>query len=185
MRDSELICALEAILFASGDPVAAGRLCDALNITKETLGYLALELAGQYDRDKRGIKLIQLGDKYQLVSRPDYAGYVRRAIESGKPTMLSSTAMEVLAIVAYKQPVTKAYIEQIRGVDSTYTISSLLDKGMIENCGKLDVPGRPLLYRTSEKFLRSFGLSGMDQLPYIEGLELGPEGTDHPEEDDG
>ena len=133
---------------------------------------LALKLAGEYDASARGIKLIRLEDRYQLVSRPDYAEYIRQATETGKPPMLSQAALEVLAVIAYRQPVTKTFIESVRGVDSGYTISSLCDKGLAETCGRLDMPGRPLLYRTTEKFLRSFGLLDLEQLPYIEGLEV-------------
>lgn len=164
--------ALEAILFASGDPISADRLCEVLSVDKEELAELVSNLSDFYEFERRGIKLIRLDDKYQLVSRPEYSEYVRLALESGKPAMLSASAMEVLAIIAYKQPVTRAYVEQVRGVDSSYTINSLSDKGMIESCGRLDVPGRPVLYRTSEKFLRSFGLSGLDQLPFIENFNI-------------
>ena len=177
MEENKLLYALEAILFASGDPVPADRLCAALDIERPALDELFFKLSGEYDRMNRGIRLIRLGDKLQMVSRPEYSAFIRAALESGKAPMLSPAAMEVLAIIAYKQPVTRAYIEQVRGVDSSYTISSLLDKGMIENCGRLDVPGRPALYRTSEKFLRSFVLTSVEQLPYIEGFDLGePDG---------
>ena len=164
MGDNRLGCMLEAVLFASGDPIDEARLCSILSVEQGELERAAAILSEQYDSGHRGIKLIKLEGKYQLVSRPEYSAWVRRALESGKPPMLSPSAMEVLAIVAYKQPVTRVYIEQIRGTDSSYTVNSLINKGLIENCGRLDVPGRPALYRTSEKFLRSFGISGLDEL---------------------
>ena len=106
----------------------------------------------------------------QLCSRKEYGDYIRKALETRKPNPLSQASLEVLAIIAYKQPVTRAYIEQIRGVDSTYTVSNLLEKELIENCGRLDVPGRPSLYKTTETFLRSFGISGLKELPEIKEL---------------
>ena len=172
MDNKRLVYALEAVLFASGEPVSSERLCTVLDIDKVDLESLALKLAEEYDASARGIKLIRLEDRYQLVSRPDYAEYIRQATETGKPPMLSQAALEVLAVIAYRQPVTKTFIESVRGVDSGYTISSLCDKGLAETCGRLDMPGRPLLYRTTEKFLRSFGLLDLEQLPYIEGLEV-------------
>ncbi len=172
MEDNKLLHALEAILFVAGDPVPAARLCAALAIERAQLEELVFELSGQYDREERGVRLIRIEDGLQLVSRPQYADVVRKALESGKAPMLSPSAMEVLAIVAYRQPVTRAYVEQVRGVDSSYTIGSLVDKGLIESCGRLDVPGRPSLYRTTEKFLRSFVLTSVEQLPYIEGFGL-------------
>lgn len=171
-KDKDKLWALEAVLFAAGDSVPADKLCQVLELSREELeGYLA-ELAGQYDYERRGIRLVRLDDRYQLVSRADYAGYVRRVLESGRPPVLSASALEVLAIVAYKQPVTRTYIDRVRGVDSGHTVASLTDKGLIESCGRLDVPGRPNLYGTTEKFLRSFGLSDLEQLPYIEGFEV-------------
>lgn len=172
MDDTNLIYALEAVLFASGESIKASRLASVLGVSEEDIAQMVSQLSDQYDFDRRGVKLIRLDDKYQIVSRPEYSEYVRSALESGKPPMLSHTAMEVLAIVAYRQPVTKAYIEQIRGVDSSYTVGSLMDKGLLEECGRLDVPGRPILYKTSERFLRSFGLSEIEQLPYIEGFDI-------------
>lgn len=169
----ELERTLEAVLFAAGDSVSEGKLCAVLQIDKIALQEAAKSLADHYDFDRRGICLLRLDDRYQLASRRDYAAQVRAVLETRKPQSLTSAALEVLAVVAYKQPVTKAYIEQIRGVDSTYTIGSLVDKGLIEDCGRLDVPGRPILYRTTEVFLRSFGLNSLQQLPPLESF--GPE----------
>lgn len=166
----ELERTLEAVLFAAGDSVSEGKLCAVLQIDKIALQEAAKSLSDHYDFDRRGICLLHLDDRYQLASRRDYAAQVRAVLETRKPQSLTSAALEVLAVVAYKQPVTKAYIEQIRGVDSTYTIGSLVDKGLIEDCGRLDVPGRPILYRTTEVFLRSFGLNSIQQLPPLESF---------------
>ena len=166
----ELECALEAVLFAAGDSVSEGKLCAVLQTEKQTLRTTAQNLADYYDFNRRGLKLLRLDDRYQLASRADYAQMVRSALETRKPQNLTPAALEVLAIVAYKQPVTKIYIEQVRGVDSTYTLSSLVDKGLVEDCGRLDVPGRPILYQTTEVFLRSFGLSSVNQLPALESF---------------
>ena len=166
----ELECALEAVLFAAGDSVSVGKLCAVLETDKQTLHVAAQSLADYYDFNLRGIKLLRLDDRYQLASRADYAQAVRNTLETRKPQNLSPSALEVLAIVAYKQPVTKTYIEQVRGVDSGYTLGSLVDKGLVTDCGRLDVPGRPILYQTTEVFLRAFGLSSVSQLPALESF---------------
>ena len=168
MELREAMNILEAVLFAAGEPISSKKLCEILTIDQELLENVATELADFYDYNRRGIKLIKLDKSYQLCSRPDYAPYVRAALETRKPNPLSGSAIEVLAIIAYKQPVTKAFIDQIRGVESTYTINSLVEKGLIQSCGRLDVPGRPMLYRTTESFLRSFGISSLKQLPEID-----------------
>lgn len=166
----ELECALEAVLFAAGDSVSEGKLCAVLRTDKATLRNAAQNLGDYYDFNRRGIKLLRLDDRYQLASRADYAQMVRNTLETRKPQNLTPAALEVLAIIAYKQPVTKTYIEQVRGVDSAYTLSSLVDKGLVADCGRLDVPGRPILYQTTETFLRAFGLSSVSQLPALESF---------------
>ena len=166
----ELECALEAVLFAAGDSVSEGKLCAVLQTDKATLRNAAQNLGDYYDFNRRGIKLLRLDDRYQLASRADYAQMVRNTLETRKPQNLTPAALEVLAIIAYKQPVTKTYIEQVRGVDSAYTLSSLVDKGLVADCGRLDVPGRPILYQTTEMFLRAFGLSSVSQLPALESF---------------
>lgn len=171
MEANELQCALEAVLFAAGEPVAVDKLCQVLEVPEQALHEAAQALAGEYDYGRRGIKLVRLEDRYQLCSRADYAPWVRRTLETRRAPVLSAAALEVLAIAAYRQPVTRVYIEQVRGVDSSYTIRSLCEKGLLEECGKLDVPGRPTLFRTTGDFLRSFGLSSLTELPEIEGLE--------------
>ena len=170
MEFNELECKLEAVLFASGESISEDKLCAVLGIDKKELIDIATKLSDYYDYERRGIKLLKLNNRYQLCSRADYGREVRNALETRRRPTLTPSALEVLAIVAYKQPVTKAYIEQIRGVDSDYTVGSLVDKMLIEPCGRLDVPGRPILYRTTENFLRSFGMSSLGMLPKLSAM---------------
>ena len=171
MEWNELQCALEAVLFAAGEPVLSEKLCAVLGVDEDALDEAAKALADSYDFDRRGIKLVRLDQSYQLCSRADYAEPVRRVLETRRAATLSPAALEVLAIIAYQQPTTKTYIEQVRGVDSSYTVNSLSDKGLIEECGRLDVPGRPILYRTTDAFLRAFGLSSLTELPELMSFE--------------
>lgn len=171
MDMQELSAAAEAILFASGEPVHLGRIALALEIPEEAALKVLHELADHYAYERRGIRLIQLEDTWQLCSAPEHADRIRRAFEVRKPAKLSSTALEVLAIIAYYQPTTKVYVDQVRGVDSGYTIGLLLDRKLIEECGRLQVPGRPHLYRTTENFLRSFHLESLEDLPELPGQE--------------
>lgn len=168
---TELEAGLEAALFAAGDAVSVSRLAAAFGTSVETLAEAAQTLENQYDFEQRGLMLLHLNDKLQLCSRPVYADVVRRVTETRKPPALSLAALEVLTIVAYRQPVTRAFIEQLRGVDSSGTVSGLVEKGLIEEAGHMDVPGRPLLYRTTEAFLRAFSLSSLQELPALPALE--------------
>lgn len=167
---------IEAVLFAAGDAVPVERLAAACEADVQQTELALHALADLYDFERRGIMLIRLEDKVQLCTRPDYAAAVRRATESRRPPQLSPAALETLTIVAYRQPVTRAYIDQLRGVDSGGTVAGLVEKGLIEEAGRLDVPGRPILYRTTEAFLRTFSISGLDELPplpeLIEGEQL-------------
>ncbi len=163
--------ALEGILFAAGDSVPAERLCFALDLDRETLDAAAQRLADSYRFERRGIRLLKLADSYQLCSAPEQAEIIRKALEKRKPPRLSQAALEALAVVAYYQPVTRAYLEQVRGVDSSYTVNLLLDRGLIEPCGQLDAPGRPMQFRTTEQFLRSFGMTSLEDLPPLPGGE--------------
>lgn len=168
---NELEARLEAVLFASGDALSVERLANALGVTSEIIYETAESLSNQYDFDRRGIILVRMEDKLQLASRPDYADDIRRATESRRPPTLGPAALEVLTIVAYRQPVTRAFIEQLRGVDSGATVSSLADKGLIEEAGRLDVPGRPILYRTTDAFLRVFSIASLSDLPALPALQ--------------
>lgn len=167
----ELESALEGVLFASGEPVTVERLCLGLEVDRPTLDAVAQQLMDRYRYERRGIRLLRLDTSYQLCSAPEFAPYIRKTLESRKPAKLSQPALEVLAVIAYYQPVTRAYVDQIRGVDSAYTVSLLLERDLIEEAGRLAVPGRPTLFRTTKTFLRSFGMSSLEELPDL------PDGT--------
>ena len=163
----EIQSAMEAILFAAGEPVGVERLCLALEIDRATADAVAQKLMDDYSYSRRGIRLVRLETSYQLCSAPEHADLIRRTFESRRPPRLSPPALEVLAIIAYYQPTTRAYVDQVRGVDSSYTVGLRLDRELIEECGRLAVPGRPILYRTTPTFLRSFGLSSLEELPEL------------------
>lgn len=152
MEHDELLSVIEAILFAAGDPVPASRIALVTGEQTQTIISAAKDLAAAYEENRCGMRLVQMNDLLQLCSAPEYADYIRRTLEQRKPPKLSQPALEVLAIVAYFQPVTRAYVDQVRGVDSAYTVTTLLERGLIESCGKLDAPGRPSLYRTVRCF---------------------------------
>lgn len=170
----ELEAAVEGILFASGEPVHIDRICLALDIDRLSAQQILQRLGDYYAYERRGMRLIRMEDTWQLCSAPDYADIIRRAFEIRKSAKLSQPALEVLSIIAYYQPTTRAYVDQIRGVDSAYTIGLLLDRKLIEECGRLQVPGRPRLYRTTKQFLRAFHLTSLDDLPELP--DLGGEG---------
>ena len=163
----EIESAVEGILFASGDPVHIDRICIALEADRPTAERVLQNLMDHYAYDRRGVRLLHVEDTWQLCSAPDYAEVIRRAFEIRKPARLSQAALEVLTVIAYYQPVTRAYVDQIRGVDSAYTVGLLLDRKLIEDCGRLQVPGRPRLYRTTKNFLRSFHLHSLEDLPEL------------------
>ena len=167
MEFKEIESAVEAILFASGDPIRTERICVALDIDRPAAEQVLQKLMDHYAYDRRGVRLVRVEDTWQLCSAPDYADAVRRAFEIRKPARLSQPALEVLTIIAYYQPTTRAYVDQIRGVDSSYTMGLLLDRKLIEECGRLQVPGRPRLYRTTRTFLRSFHLQSLEDLPEL------------------
>ena len=167
----EIEAAVEGILFASGEPVAVDRICVALDMDRPTVELVLQRLQDYYSYERRGIRLLKMEDSYQLCSAPEYGDQIRKAFEIRKPAKLSQPALEVLAIIAYYQPATRAYVDQIRGVDSSYTVGLLLDRHLIEECGRLQVPGRPRLYRTTQSFLRAFHLNSLEDLPQMPGLE--------------
>ena len=167
MEMKEIESAVEGILFASGEPVQTDRICVALEMDRPTVEQVLQKLMDYYAYERRGIRLLRMEDTWQLCSAPDYADVIRKAFEIRKPAKLSQPALEVLTIIAYYQPTTRAYVDQIRGVDSSYTVSLLLERDLIEECGRLAVPGRPIQYRTTQTFLRSFGLSNLDELPEL------------------
>lgn len=177
MELKELQAAIEGILFAAGDPVPAERICLALEQDRDTVDSVCQSLADQYKYERRGVRLIRLEGSWQMCSAPEHARAIRLALESRRPPKLSQPALEALAIVAYFQPVTRAYIEQVRGVDSSYTVGLLLERGLICEAGRLNVPGRPMQFRTTKTFLRSFGLASLEDLPELpsstqEGVQM-------------
>jgi len=179
MDSHEVEAAIEAILFVSGEPVKISRIADVLGVAGNEIELAADRLRDNYSFVRRGIRLVRLEDTLQLCSSPEYADYIRRALETRKPPQLSQPALEVLSIIAYFGPVTKAYIEQIRGVDSSYTVGLLQERELIESCGRLAAPGRPMLFRTTHAFLRIFGLESLKELPelpHVEGTDSEKEG---------
>lgn len=173
MELSDLQRAIEAILFAAGERVEASRLAFALETDEDEIIAAADALAGQMAYERRGIRIVKLEKGYQMVSSGEMADYVTKALETRKPPKLSASQLEALTIIAYYQPATKAMVEQIRGVDSSYSISALLNKKLIEEAGRLNVPGRPIQYKTTPDFLRTFGLSSLEELPPIEKVSFG------------
>ena len=174
MEMKEIESAIEGILFASGEPIHVDRICVALEMDRPTVEKVLQKLMDYYAYERRGMRLLRIEDSWQLCSSPDYADVIRKAFEIRKPAKLSQPALEVLTIIAYYQPTTRAYVDQIRGVDSSYTMGLLQERNLIEECGRLQVPGRPRLYRTTKQFLRAFHLTSLEDLP--EMPDLGGEG---------
>ena len=173
MEQTELQRAIEAILFAAGERIETERLAAALEADPEDVRRATEALADTLAYDRRGIRIIKLEDGYQMVSSGEMAEYVTKCLETRKPPKLSASQLETLTIVAYYQPTTKAMVEQIRGVDSSYSVSALLNKSLIEEAGRLNVPGRPIQYKTTPDFLRTFGISSLEELPPIEKINFG------------
>ena len=168
MNNTEkIISSIEAMLFAAGDPVEVTKLADILEIDIETAEKMLGYLSAQYDERNSGIMLIRIENKYQLCTREQYNEEVRKLMEIKKNAPLSNAAFEVLAIIAYNKSVTRSFVEQVRGVDCSGPISSLVQKGLIEEKGRLDLPGRPLVYGTTDRFLRCFSLNSLDDLPEL------------------
>ena len=173
MELTELQRAIEAILFAAGERVDAERLSFALEADKADIIAAADSLADALAFQRRGIRIIRLEDGYQMVSSGEMSDFVTKCLETRKPPKLSASQLETLTIIAYYQPATKAMVEQIRGVDSSYSIGALLNKKLIEEAGRLNVPGRPIQYKTTPDFLRTFGISSLEELPEIEKVSFG------------
>lgn len=181
MEQSQIQRILEAILFASGERMEISRLAAVMDVREKDIEKAADALADQLAFDRRGIRIIRLERGYQMVSSGEMADYVTKALETRKPPKLSSSQLEALTIIAYYQPATKAMVEQIRGVDSAYSVAALLNKKLIEEAGRLNVPGRPIQYRTTPDFLRTFGLSSLEELPPIEKITFGEPVEETPE----
>ena len=173
MEQTELQRAIEAILFAAGERIEVSRLAMALEADPKDVLAAADALMDSLAFERRGIRILKLEKGYQMVSSGEMADFVTKALETRKPPKLSASQLETLTIVAYYQPATKAMIEQIRGVDSSYSVSALLNKKLIEEAGRLNVPGRPIQYQTTPDFLRTFGISSLEELPSIEKVNFG------------
>lgn len=173
MEQIELQRAIEAILFAAGERVEVSRIAMTLEVDPDEITAAADALADELAFNRRGIRILRLEEGYQMVSSGEMADYITKALETRKPPKLSASQLETLTIIAYYQPTTKAMVEQIRGVDSAYSITALLNKKLIEDAGRLNVPGRPIQYRTTPDFLRTFALNSLDDLPEIEKVSLG------------
>lgn len=178
MEEINISAAVEAILFSSGDSVEKSRIAQALEITEKQVDETVNSLINDYSSQNRGITIIKLDSAYQMIAVKDYAPQIRVVMDLRRNTPLSQAALEVLAVVAYNQPVTKAFVEQVRGVDCSGVIGSLTTKGLIEEKGRLELPGRPLLYGTTEHFLRCFNVSSLEELPPL------PEDDDKKENDE-
>lgn len=167
MEISQYKAELEAVLFASGEPVEIERLAEAMDVSEETIIQVASLLKDDYEAEERGILLLNLNESLQLATKGIYGETIRRVLEVRKNAPLSQAAMEVLSVIAYNQPVTKSFIEQVRGVESGQIVNNLVEKALVEEAGRLDVPGRPILYQTTLHFLRCFGLESLEQLPSL------------------
>lgn len=165
MTEQQKRGALEAMLFANGEPVAADRLADALRVSTAEAERMLERLQAEYDEREGGMVLLNYDDRWQLATRPYYGEMVKRILDTRRNAPLSPAALEVLAVIAYNQPVSRSFIEQVRGVDSSSTVAKLLEKGLIEEAGRLDLPGRPVAFRVTDTFLRVFGLGSLADLP--------------------
>ena len=173
MEREQLQRAIEAFLFAAGERMELSRLAMVLETDESDVEAAADALADAMAFERRGIRIVKLDRGYQMVSSGEMADYITKALETRKPPKLSASQLETLTIIAYYQPATKAMVEQIRGVDSAYSVSALLNKKLIEEAGRLNVPGRPIQYQTTPDFLRTFGLSSLEELPPIDKIAFG------------
>ena len=171
MKLTEGIAAIEAVMFAHGDPISTDKLAEAVGIDIETTVKLIDQLERRYNVQESGLCILRINDGFQIATREEYAENVKRAIEIKKQAPLSQAAMETLAIVAYNQPVTKSFVEQVRGIDSSSVVNTLVERGLLEEAGRLDLPGRPVSYRTTDNFLRCLGIGSIEELPPLPDRE--------------
>lgn len=171
MKLNESIAIIEAVLFAHGDPITPEKLSEASGIDLETTVKLIDQLERRYNVQESGLQIIRLNDGFQITTRPEYSDYIKSALETRKQQPLSQAAMETLSIIAYNQPVTKSFIEQVRGIDSSSVVNTLVERDLLEEAGRLDLPGRPVAYRTTDTFLRCFGISSLKELPPLPNQE--------------
>lgn len=173
-------CALEAVLFSLGEAVEIDKLAEALEVREDEIKTAFAALKKKYEKDNRGIKLIEIENSVQMCSNPDYYECIQRVTQIKKQAGLSSAALETLSIIAYNQPVTKGTMDFIRGVDCTYSVARLLERGFIDELGRAETPGRPILYGTTTEFLRCFGLKSLEDLPPLPEKEVLEENDNKP-----
>jgi segregation and condensation protein B len=182
MEERELKYVLEAILFAAGEPIGLRTLADSLELKPSEIETALSELKSEYDYEMRGLRVVRMGNRYQMTTRSEYFEEIKKVFKSHSPSALSQAALETLAIIAYKQPVTRADIEQIRGVQSSSSLNLLMDRGFVRQAGKLDVPGKPIAYETTDEFLKLVGTEKLENLPdffdFSDGLQLAMEEMD-------
>ena len=171
MKKDEMISAFEALLFASGEPISIERVAQVFEIELEEVVSVMESLGDRLKKNKSGLELVRMENTYQLATKAEYAEYIKRAFDIRRRTPLSPAALEVLAVVAYNQPVTKSFIEQVRGVDCSGVVTTLIEKGLVEERGRLELPGKPLLYGTTKNFLRCFSLNDLTELPPLPQAE--------------
>ncbi|MDD4851460.1 MAG: SMC-Scp complex subunit ScpB [Gemmiger sp.] len=181
MNEKQQLGGLEAMLFANGEPVEVARLADALRMEVAATERLLEKLQKCYDEGERGVTLLNFEDRWQLVSNPYYGEMVKRVLDTRRNAPLSPASLEVLAVIAYNQPVSRSFIEQVRGVDSSSIVAKLMEKGLIEEAGRLDLPGKPVAFRVTDTFLRVFGLGSLADLPPLH--EEGGPAEDEEEEE--
>lgn len=170
MKFTDGMAAAEAVLFASGEPIELDKLAEAIEIEKDTALRIVERLNERYKEQNSAFFIAKLGESYQMVTRPEFAKNIKSAMETKRQAPLSQAALEVLAIVAYNQPITRAFVDQVRGVDSSGVVRSLVERNLLEEHGRLnDVPGRPIAYRTTETFLRCFGFTSLSDMPPVPG----------------
>ena len=177
MTMSELTSAFEAVLFSGGEPQSIDRFSQVFDITPEKVVKVMDALEKRLNEQKSGLELLRLDNTYQLATKAEYADYIKKMFDIRRRTPLSPAALEVLAVVAYNQPVTKSFIEQVRGVDCSGIVTTLVEKGLIEERGRLELPGKPLLYGTTKNFLRCFGINDLSELPPLPKNENAEEST--------
>lgn len=171
MKKEEMISAFEALLFASGEPLSIERVAQVFEIEPEEVVTVMGDLEQRLKKNKSGLELVRMENTYQLATKTEYADYIKKAFDIRRRTPLSPAALEVLAVVAYNQPVTKSFIEQVRGVDCSGVVTTLIEKGLVEERGRLELPGKPLLYGTTKNFLRCFSLNDLTELPPLPKTE--------------
>ena len=171
MNLNESMAVIEAVMFAHGDPITPEKLSEASGIDLETTVKLIDQLERKYNVQESGLRIIRLNDGFQISTRPEYSSYIKSALETRRQQPLSQAAMETLSIIAYNQPVTKSFVEQVRGIDSSSVVNTLVERDLLEEAGRLDLPGRPVAYRTTDTFLRCFGISSLRELPPLPNQE--------------